>query len=182
MSQLNDAIGKERAANLIPEFERCIREAAPEWFVMENVVKAPPPAVPGYHVRDAVVRDHWCGGHTMRKRRFSFGSAGDPQGWQVETLALHLPDPEVAITSCARKGHVWAPDVEGGRYVLNRGPRLPIGEMARRQGLPEGFFGKDCPFTTEAQRKMLGNGVPLAMGRAVAAAVLRAIRRESRAA
>src|SRR6185312_16201865 len=36
--------------NLIPEFERCVREALPTWFVMENVPQAPEPVVAGYGI------------------------------------------------------------------------------------------------------------------------------------
>jgi DNA (cytosine-5)-methyltransferase 1 len=50
----------------------------------------------------------------------------------------------------------------------------------RLQGLPKNW---DIPaFTVEAKIKALGNGVPLAMGRAVAAAVLRALQAPSEAA
>ena len=34
--------------NLIPEFERCVQEAQPRWFLMENVRDAPLPLVSGY--------------------------------------------------------------------------------------------------------------------------------------
>jgi DNA (cytosine-5)-methyltransferase 1 len=175
MSRLNVATGNAIAENLIPEFERCIGEARPRWFVMENVVDAPSAYVDGYHCIGEIVRDVWCGGETMRKRRFTYGQRGARRNtfrFQIETLALHRPDPAVAITSCAR--------VDGGQVrVVNGkkrrcgtgGPRLPIAQMAERQGLPASFFGDASPFTAEAQRKMLGNGVPLAMGRAVAKAV-----------
>src|SRR5439155_17435760 len=36
--------------NLIPEFERCVLEAQPLWFLMENVRQAPLPIVPGYGI------------------------------------------------------------------------------------------------------------------------------------
>lgn len=51
---------------------------------------------------------------------------------------------------------------------------LPIGEMCRLQGLPADFLA-DAPFTVHGARQLVGNGVPLPMGRAVAAAVARAI-------
>lgn len=37
-----------RFGNLIPECERCVSEAQPECFVMENVPAAPEPVVKGY--------------------------------------------------------------------------------------------------------------------------------------
>ena len=49
-----------------------------------------------------------------------------------------------------------------------------IPEMCRLQGLPEDFLA-EAPFTAQGKRKVLGNGVPLPMGRAVAEAVTRAL-------
>lgn len=175
MSRLNAAQGVAVAINEIPEFERCVAAAKPAWFVMENVVTAPPPSVAGYETQDFVVRDHWVGGETMRKRRFSFGSWGGALRFQVETLALQVSQPHLAITSGARAGHVRKVVSGKERICSTVGPRLPIQEMARRQGLPPSFFGDRSPFTVEAQRKMVGNGVPLAMGRAVASAVVTAL-------
>lgn len=42
--------------------------------------------------------------------------------------------------------------------------------MLRLQGLPEDLLD-DAPFTAKAARKMVANGVPLPLGRAVARAV-----------
>lgn len=173
MSRFNAAKGVEPAANLIPEFERCVSLARPEWWVMENVVLAPSPFVAGYQQTQTVLRDVWCGGETMRQRRFTFGSRRSLK-FDVETLALHRADPEVAITSGARAGHVVRVIAGKPRKCSTAGPRMKVQEMARRQGLPEAFFGERSPFTAAAQRKMIGNGVPLAMGRAVAAAIRRA--------
>jgi len=143
--------GLEQAENLIPEFERCIDAAAVSWFLMENVRQAPLPAVNGYTVQSELIRDHWCGGETMRLRRFSLGLAhSQPFGrFHVETLALHRTDPECAA-------------------------------LASKQGLPADFL-EDSPFTVEGKVKMIGNGVPLPMGRAVARAVKAALEQRSAA-
>ena len=45
---------------------------------------------------------------------------------------------------------------------------------ASAQGLPEGFLDA-APFTVAGRIKAIGNGVPLPLGRAIAAAVLRAL-------
>lgn len=181
MSRLNTAQGIELAANLIPEYERVVAAAKPSWFLMENVIQAPHPEVAGYQTWRAVARDHWCGGETMRERAFFLGMpTGTLRALEIETLALHRPDPEIAITSGAREdrhGRVRAVVSGRLRVCSTRGQRLPVAEMARRQGLPPHYFGDDSPFTIHAQRKMIGNGVPLAMGRAVAKAVVRAIQK-----
>ena len=41
---------KAKWGNLIPEFERVVSEAQPEWFAMENVRTAPIPNIDGYTV------------------------------------------------------------------------------------------------------------------------------------
>lgn len=177
MSRFNAHMGLDLPPNLIPEFERIVAATEAPWFVMENVIQAPSPIIAGYAISENVLRDVWCGGETMRQRRMSIGFR-DGRRVRVETLPLHRPDPHLAVTSCAREDRNGRPKhlIAGKlRVCTNRGERLPIAEMARRQGLPEHFFGKKSPFTAEAQRKMLGNGVPLAMGRAVAKAVKRAI-------
>jgi DNA (cytosine-5)-methyltransferase 1 len=66
--------------NLIPEFERCVAEAAPRWFLMENVPAAPRPVVEGYVVRSQVVNNRWfvdedgLGAEQNRTRALSFGT------------------------------------------------------------------------------------------------------------
>jgi DNA (cytosine-5)-methyltransferase 1 len=83
MSRLNAAQGRSLAENLIGEFERVVGEASPDWFAMENVVEANLPVIEGYTITGTVLRDVWCGGETLRKRRFSLGSA--------RGLKIHVP-------------------------------------------------------------------------------------------
>lgn len=159
--------GLPKAECRIAEFERCISAARPAWFVMENVPDAPEPRVPGYDVQAELVRDHWCGGETMRLRRFSFGTPDairSPPRWRIETLALHRCDPEPAALASGSEWHS-----KDGRPAGTKSKTTVAGHL-RKQGLPPDFFA-DSPFTVAAQVKMLGNGVPLAMGRAVAHAV-----------
>lgn len=176
MRHIVAANGFETSPNLIPEFERVVAAAEPAWFLMENVTDAPLPSVPGYMVRDVVLSDHWVGGETSRLRRFSFGTPGGLP-LQVETLALHRTDPERA--AMARGGGRTTPVALGGsrrpkRSLNGASPRrLKLSDHARLQGLPEDF---DLPpFTASAKIQAIGNGVPLAMGRSVAAAVRRAL-------
>lgn len=80
--------------NLIPEYERCVLEAKPAWFVMENVPQAPEPAISGYGVRSFLLdnssldRGDGHGYEQRRVRRFSFG----------------LRDLSCRCISCARGG------------------------------------------------------------------------------
>lgn len=173
--------GFKVAENLIPEFERVIREAHPKWFLMENVPDAPRPWIGGYVVTDQLVKDHHVGGATSRCRRFSFGFYGERADapFEVETLALHTPDPEPAVM--ASGGYRAVPVAVGGSGKRKSTKARDMGwktekaaaAAAAAQGLPPDF---DLPgFTVAAKCKAIGNGVPLAMGRAVARAVREAL-------
>lgn len=161
LREMVHAAGNETAPDMIPEFERCVAAARPEWFIMEQVPGAPVPRVRGYQVRDELLRDSWVGGLTERMRRFSFGT---PDGARlgIETLALHQQGEPTVVA-----GHGLPPSQRDKR---NGETTMPIAEMCRLQGLPEDF-ADHLPFTTHGKRKVIGNGVPIAMGRAVARAV-----------
>lgn len=169
--------GRQVAANLIPEFERVISEAEPEWFLMENVPDAPEPVVDGYTVHSQALNNRWIGGTQNRLRRFSFGArqAGDWRGRRSEVGRLIFDD--VVLFEAQE----WEPAViaSGGGRPNKKGIRdiaskAGVAESLRAQGLPADFF-HHSPFTIEAQQKVLGNGVPLPMGRSVARAVRRAL-------
>lgn len=186
-----EANGFKTAENLIPEFERCVQEALPAWFLMENVPRAPKPVVPRYRVTGQMIRDVWVGGETSRGRWFSFGTAAGLK-LNVETLALHRTDPDYAVTCDPRErpvallkgGRPKKARESGGRSSsLNRGGgSLPFPEMCRRQGLPEDFLKEPPILTVTGKRIMVGNGVPLPMGRAVARAVVKALAKREAAA
>lgn len=166
-----------KPVDLIPEFERCIVEARPRWFLMENVPAAPIPQVPGYTSMVELVRDVWVGGETTRYRRFTFGlraieDAARPVRFHVPQLALHMQDPRPAVLAQAS---CWVPVAIGGNGQFKRGRVYSrssnewFREACRYQGLPDDF---DLPgFTISEKIKAIGNGVPYALGRAVAQAV-----------
>lgn len=179
-----EANGYQVAENLIPEYERVVAEARPRWFLMENVPDAPLPSVPSYTTRAELVRDTWVGGLTERLRRFSFGTK-DGIRLPIETLALVGAGEGTVVA-----GHGLAPGQrdrlhavvgDARRVPVKLGPGgkpkstadtgvLSLNEACRLQGLPEDF-ADTLPFTTHGKRKVIGNGVPLYMGRAVAKAV-----------
>lgn len=53
--------------------------------------------------------------------------------------------------------------------------RYGLADACRLQGLPEDFLA-DAPFTAAGKLKAVANGVPLPLGRAIAAAVKKAVR------
>lgn len=184
--------GEESVApNLIPEFERVIAEAQPEWFVMENVERAPLPHVDGYEVDAQLLNNRWLGAEQNRLRRFSFGTR-DGRRLAIETVAIENPvfKPAVTTNSGGRRA-VIAYDASGrvrGKQGHADDMRLrtrPIEEMAADQGLPEGWITRlkeHGAFTGKALKVGVGNGVPLPMGRAIARAVKQAITEQAKAA
>lgn len=175
------------APNLIPEFERVVGEALPTWFLMENVPGAPVPTVEHFEVKDYVVNNRWFGAVQNRVRRFSFGS-------YLSFLKLNIPgealepaawEPAVTSTAGGRRASVAIGGSGKPKGNQGRGPEArlrnrSIAEEAELQGLPTDFLA-DAPFTSEGKRIVIGNGVPLPMGRAVAAAVWQAVYGEQEA-
>ncbi len=160
-STASEIIGTN-AVDLIPEYIRLFEEGRFTWSVMENVSGAlNHPAVPrDWH--PARLRDWDCGGETARKRAF----------W---TWPLMVMDPtprpgdpsHSVMASTARRG--------SSQYVTDKGflaGNLPIEEYERLQGAP----GHTAAFVKAGASRLLavhllGNGVPLAMGRYIAKAV-----------
>jgi len=162
------------APNLIPEFERIVHAAWPQWFVMENVPRAPLPNVEGYCINPVVLNNRWFGEEQERVRRFTFGAH-----WRVaerfrvdrnEFAVLLNPsrEPAVCATSGGRR-RTPRRDRRGqlqSAVLLNR----KRADLARLQGLPDDFLA-EAPFTEREKMRVIGNGVPLPMGRAIARAV-----------
>lgn len=177
LRHLNPKAG-EAFGNLIPEFERCVSEAAPAWFVMENVPAAPQPAVEGYVVHSIVLNNRQLGEDQDRTRRWSFGT---PDGLLLlpEVAVFQSPRYVQAVTGSARSAPVKIGGsgkvkrtytADGKRHGPNNGARMSIGDMLAYQGAPPDMLDH-CPITNQGKRKAIGNGVPLPMGRAIAKAV-----------
>lgn len=184
LKRLNPYAG-ERQGNLIPEFERCVHESRPTWFLMENVPRAPVPSVSPYIVKPLIFNNRWLGEIQERTRRFCFGTL-DGRLLLPEIPVFESQLYQQAVTSSARNvmvriGGSGKPKrtytADGKRHGPNDGPRMTIAAMLEAQGCPAGMLD-DCPFTEDGKRKAIGNGVPLAMGRAMARAVLDALQNE----
>lgn len=191
MVHIVKAKGQTPKPNLIPEFERCVGEAQPSWFLMENVRAAPEPRVRGYRVTSVVVNNRDFGADQNRERRFSFGS---PDGARLDrALAeqiIDAPRPdgwERAVVATSSKEGALAKSKEElrdgtSRRMRNAGvlpgqsPRRTVARCAELQGLP-GDFLAGSPLTVAGKYRVIGNGVPLPMGRAVAKAVKQALAR-----
>lgn len=172
-----------RHENLIPEFERIIAAAEPQWFVMEEVRAAPLPVVEGFAVHAQVVNARWTGSTQNRERRISFGTR-DGRKLHLSTVALEPMDWDFAVTGDARRrpvamlagGKPKGNETGGRTSSLNRGGgSLPFEDMCEIQGLPRDFLS-EAPFTATGKKQAVGNGVPLPLGRAIANAVMQASR------
>lgn len=155
-----------RHVNLIPDFERVVSEVQPEWFVMENVRGAPLPVVAGYEVRSQLLNNRWFGGEQNRVRRISFGM-DDGRGLVLAPVALEAQEWAYAVT--------WQHGSNVRKATGKTG--YTVAEACRYQGLPEDHLD-EAPFTVDAKKHVLANGVPLVLGRAIARAVSRAMQRE----
>lgn len=182
------AKGQAPKPNLIPEFERCVAAARPAWFVMENVQDAPEPQVNGYVVRSTVCNNRHFGADQNRERRFSFGTAsGRCLDLGAHAAPLESPTWERAVVATSSKeGALEKSQTElrkgnSRRTLPGQQPRRPIERCAELQGLPTGFLD-GAPFTAAGKYLVIGNGVPLPMGRAVARAVKAALQSDRAAA
>ena len=173
--------GHEVAPDLIPEYERVVAETAPPWFLMENVCEAPIPYVAGYYVDSVAMSDHWTGGETRRRRRFSFGTRLDlmlTRRLVPDYPALCRPDPEPPVLASGgdsggrpgRQRRKWRKGASAQGFKT----LAYLATALRGQGLPPDFLAS-APMTVAGKIKLVGNGVPMAMGRAIASAVRRAV-------
>lgn len=165
---LNRFQGREpKHPDMTPEFARCVSEAAPAWFLMENSPFVSTPDAPGYRVHRHVLNNRWLGEVQNRERLFCFGTP-DGRRLNVETAALQAIDTEPTVL---------ASEISKGKPLGTRlrSPRKrTLAELAVLQGLPANFLD-EAPFTAGGKCRVIGNGVPLPMGRAVARAVKRAL-------
>ena len=229
LSHLVRANGYEpKFGNLIPEFERCVTEAAADWFLMENVPQAPEPVVADYGTKSflldnsALLGEGGFGLEQRRVRRFTFGLRGRPAPnllrW-IDMAVFLLPDatmptvtstdggetprekhrrqavlsdPSAVPVKIGGSGNVKRTVIGGGtltpgaelkrtgertKDTARNSRRYRLADACRLQGLPDDFLA-DAPFTADGKLKAVANGVPIPMGRAIAKAILEALRSE----
>ncbi len=165
--------------NLIPEFERCVTEAQPNWFLMENVPEAPAPMVEGYAISRMMLNNRWVGGEQNRVRSFTFGVKGQEPvelAGHLDVVALEAYEYRPAVLAsggsrkCVAEG---LPKTFRLRQMGNK-DRNSLRDAIRYQGLPDDYLAH-APFTVKGKLQAIGNGVPLPMGRAIAQAVHRVV-------
>jgi DNA (cytosine-5)-methyltransferase 1 len=171
-TRMNRAAGKRVAVDMTPEYARCVEAAQPRWWLMENSPAVPDLALPGYITTRQELDNRWLGEEQARRRAFQFGTRNGAR-LHIATVALEHPVTETTcLASEGGTGRIMRKGAHDARRAVYL-PRRPWDRFCQLQGLP-GDFLAGAPFTVEGKYLAVGNGVPLAMGRAVAAAVVRA--------
>lgn len=141
----------EKGEELVREFLRIVSETSPEWFLLENVPQVPDVFIEGYEVQRLNLNNRECGGLQNRNRTFQFGHK---KGFKI------IPKREKKLPFSIR----CVTASEG-----NKMDRRSWSEFCVLQGLPHDF---DLPdFHLSGKYRAVGNGVPLQMGRVIAAAI-----------
>lgn len=152
-SKIRRAPPSGQGVALLEEFGRVVAEAAPEWWLLENVPGVPDLVVPGYSVQRFNLAASECGCRQRRLRRFQFGSRDGSR------LTITRRDTSGPLEPAALATE--------GTKLQRRG----WSDFCALQGLPRAF---DLPgLSTAAKYRAVGNGVPIPMARVLAAAVLR---------
>ena len=141
---------------MLRQFVRVVEECEPAWFLCENVPSVPDIRVTlrsrFYHVQRVVISDAECGGSQIRFRHVQFGHRDGlvirPK--RVTSRRRSGPAPVAITTKPSAKSQTFA-------------------KQCRKQGLKETL--KLPGWSKEAKFRAVGNGVPLTIGRSLAAAV-----------
>lgn len=160
-----------RHGNLIPEFERIVRKARPEWWIMENVPEAPTPQLP--NARSWLYDAHLFGAAQHRTRRFSSNLDLDPFMHVLPESQRHSdPWPTITATEykCSAGSNQRTMRQRAGRKV---GRKLTLEEMREAMGVKADWAMP--ALLKSVQYEVLGNGVPMQMGKALAVAVRNAL-------
>ena len=186
LAKLNGRPGESMAG----EFWRVVREADPVWYVMEAVLshgaiwtrcqcceayqcrlhrrhafECACPEIAEWGNLSPYVPPHvtalsprWLGEEQSRKRYFH---SNLPLAPHIEVVTFEPVAFSYAVRAANRRGAKGT--------VIDGQASYSLVEMKRLQGLPEDFTLPG--FTVRGQEEAIGNGVPLAMGRAIARAV-----------
>lgn len=132
---------------MLAEFQRCVTEANPEWWLMENVARVPDVIISGYNWQRLDIDLKWFNRDCSRLRHIQFGSKS---GRLINVTSQSVTNP-----------------VEHTAALAN--DTRSLDELKQIQGLPDDYT---LPaFTVKEAKRAIGNGVPLPMGRALASAV-----------
>ena len=133
---------------------RIIVECRPEWFLIENVPLVPDVRIADYTVQRIPITHLECGGVQLRSRHIQFGS---------RTGDIIRP---IRVNDCTRNRKKGRP----AKAVTTKTEEWKdYADVCRRQDLEQPIKLKG--WSKSAKVMAVANGVPLRMGRALAAAV-----------
>lgn len=140
----------EKGDALVRQFLRVVDQARPTWWLMENVRNVPDVQLSHYHVQRLDLLDVAVGGKQSRLRHIQYG---DRDGWIIRVPRTQdgRPVTPVGTVTTAPCG---AGDRHGRRCAKQGFATLPLRAL-----------------TPTARRRVIGNGVPLAIGLSLARAV-----------
>jgi len=161
-SQARRAAATGDGEEQLRQFLRIVKEARPEWWLLENVPHVPDLRLEGYGVQRFDLRASECGARQSRLRHFQFGSRSG-RVLEIQRIPRH---------PSARAGGTLAPCVLASE--ARRPGRRSFADFCELQGLSRDF---DLPgWSLAAKYRAVGNGVPLQMGAVIAAAIRDATR------
>lgn len=147
-SKLRRVAPSGEGLRMIGHFIRIVEEAQPSWWLLENVPGVPDVHIPGYSQYRLDVQASSFGLSQRRLRNVQFGS----RHGEVPVLVRHSAALDVT-----------------DRCVTASDSSTPFSKMCALQGLPPSFSIPS--FTKEAERRAVGNGVPVPVARALALAI-----------
>jgi DNA (cytosine-5)-methyltransferase 1 len=138
---------------LLQEFKRIVLECRPSWCLLENVERVPDLKIDGYTYQRIDINQSWYE-DVNRLRHIQFYSKID------NPMYLHF---DRGVTVPGHKSKKYDP------AALASDSRT-FKELLKLQGLSSDINFLD--FTVKGKKKLIGNGVPLSMGRVLAKSVL----------
>jgi DNA (cytosine-5)-methyltransferase 1 len=136
---------------MLEEFARLVTEAAPEWFLLENVPTVPDLEIEGYKIQRFDLNANECGLNQNRLRHFQFGSKTGKPLYIERQNRINETEP-CCMASEGRKGG-----------------RRKFADFCELQGLPRDF--RLSMLSIAQNYKVVGNGVALPMARLIAKSI-----------
>lgn len=170
------------AEDLVDEFVRCVEEASPAWWLMENVPLLKVEVAPkGYHVVSFRLNNRHLdagegfGPEQNRVRKFWFGNRRRKIDLRERIEFAALESRKFSYAVLASNPLKYDNRMKKNGRKLRGGKSICINTSTvrnslRLQGLPESLVD-GTPFKLRGLQRLIGNGVPLSMGRAVAGAI-----------
>lgn len=142
---------------MLDNFTRLVTEAEPLWWLLENVPTVPSIAIPHYSHQRFDLNALECNSDQSRLRHFQFGSRSG----------------HILSIDRSRLRTNWQPCVTASEGSRGGATRRNLADVAELQGLPRSFT---LPYFKMTELyKVIGQGVNIDMGEAIARAITNAI-------